>query len=107
MTLPQQKSKPEVLQPGSAIFWWIILIGLMVWNVAHLWPKPVPEISVPYTVFLDQIRAGNVAQVQILGDKITGSFVKPLAWPQKKPAPKPSAPSKTPDRKSTRLNSSH
>src|SRR5438093_3158309 len=96
MTLPQQKSKPEVLQPGSAIFWWIILIGLMVWNVAHLWPKPVPEISVPYTVFLDQIRAGNVAQVQILGDKITGSFVKPLAWPQKKPAPKPSAPSKTP-----------
>ena len=96
MTAPQQKPKPEVPQPGSAIFWWIILIGLMVWNVAHLWPKPVPEISVPYTVFLDQIRAGNVAQVQILGDKITGSFVKPLAWPQKKQTPKPSAPSKTP-----------
>ena len=96
MTPPQQKPKPEVPQPGSAIFWWIILIGLMVWNVAHLWPKPVPEISVPYTVFLDQIRAGNVAQVQILGDKITGSFVKPLAWPQKKQTPKPSAPSKTP-----------
>ena len=96
MTAPQQKPKPEVPQPGSAIFWWIILIGWMVWNVAHLWPKPVPEISVPYTVFLDQIRAGNVAQVQILGDKITGSFVKPLAWPQKKQTPKPSAPSKTP-----------
>jgi cell division protease FtsH len=96
MTPTDQKLKPELPQKVSPRFWWIIFFGLMVWNAAHLWPKPVPEISVPYTVFLDQIRADNVAQVQILGDKITGSFVKPLAWPQKKPAPKPSAPSKTP-----------
>jgi hypothetical protein len=74
MTPAEQKPKPELPQKVSPGFWWIIFFGLMVWNVAHLWPKPIPEISVPYTVFLDQIRAGNVAQVQILGDKITGSL---------------------------------
>lgn len=95
MTPAEQKPKPELPRKVSPGFWWIIFFGLTVWNVAHLWPKPVPEISVPYTVFLDQIRADNVAQVQILGDKITGSFVKPLASPQKKQSTQPSASSKT------------
>jgi cell division protease FtsH len=95
MTPAEQKPKPELPQKVSPGFWWFIFFGLMVWNVAHLWPKPVPEISVPYTVFLDQIRADNVAQVQILGDKITGSFVKPVASPQKKQSTQPSAASKT------------
>src|SRR3954453_16259377 len=108
MTPLQQKPKPELQQNMSSGFWWIILIGLMVWNVAHLWRKPVPEISVPYTVFLDQIRADNVAQVQILGDKITGSFVKPLASPKKKQSTQPSASSKTqPENVSSSVPSSY
>jgi len=92
---PQQKPKPELPQARSAVFWWIILIALMVWHVVNLRPKPGPEISIPYTIFLEQIRADNVAKVQILGDKIIGSFVKPLVWPQKKQATESSAPSKT------------
>ena len=78
----QQKSKLELPQKAKPVVWWIVLIGLIVWNVVNLSPKPGPEISIPYTIFLDQIRADNVAKVQILGDKIIGSFVKPLVWPQ-------------------------
>ena len=95
MTLPQQKLKPEVPQKVSSRFWWMIFVGLMVWNIVHHWPKAAPEITIPYSIFLDQTRAGNVAKVQILGDKISGSFVKPLMWPQKKPAAESATPSKT------------
>jgi cell division protease FtsH len=54
----------------------------MVWNIFMLWPKTHPEIKIPYTAFLAQVRAGNVASVRIAGDAIAGSFVKPLAWPE-------------------------
>ncbi len=63
--------------------WGVILIILMAWNIIALWPKAHPEIDIPYTTFLAQVNAGNVASVQIVGDQITGSFVKPFLWPEK------------------------
>ncbi|HEX2227764.1 MAG TPA: ATP-dependent zinc metalloprotease FtsH [Candidatus Binatia bacterium] len=90
---PQLKPRPP--SAGSIILWWIICLGLLVWNVANLRLKKAAEINVPYTVFLEQVRADNVARVQILGDKITGSFVKPVPWPEKKPANAPPATSKS------------
>ncbi len=45
------------------------------------WPSSKPEASIPYTEFLTQVRNGNVKQVHIDGSQITGSLVKPLAWP--------------------------
>lgn len=56
------------------------------------WPRTHPRaVDIPYTVFLAQVRADNVAKVQISGDKITGSFVKPFLWPQTTNASNPSA----------------
>ena len=31
---------------------------------------------------LDQVRAGNISEIHIVGDRITGAFVKPLLWPK-------------------------
>ena len=55
-------------------------------------PKARPEVNVPYSAFLDQVQASNVAKVHIVGDTITGSFVKPITWPESKEATTPSVP---------------
>jgi cell division protease FtsH len=71
--------------------WWLLLLALIGWNVWLLRPQSQPEVSVPYSVFVDQVRAGNVASVQISGGNITGKFVNPVAWPQSTPTPEPVA----------------
>jgi cell division protease FtsH len=58
--------------------WWLILIALMVWNVLAWIPHQRPELGEPYSAFLASVRAGNVAQVHLAGDRITGTFKKPV-----------------------------
>jgi cell division protease FtsH len=79
----QQKGPPQQQMPRIALFWWIVLIALLIWNIITFWPRTHPRVvDIPYTVFLSQVRADNVSKVQISGDKITGSFIKPFLWPQ-------------------------
>jgi cell division protease FtsH len=79
---PQQSEPPKRLFPNW--FWWVIFVGLLAWNIASFWPKSVPEINIPYSTFIQQVQNDNVAKVQIVGDEITGSFIKPIVWPQPK-----------------------
>jgi cell division protease FtsH len=91
MTLKQKppKEKPPEQEPPKTFlplwFWWLILIGLLIWNIVSFWPKITPQVEIPYTTFLNQIHQDNVAKVQIVGAEITGSFVKPIVWPQPTP----------------------
>lgn len=79
----QQKGPPQQQMPRIALFWWLVLIALLIWNIITFWPRTHPRVvDIPYTVFLSQVRADNVSKVQISGDKITGSFIKPFLWPQ-------------------------
>jgi cell division protease FtsH len=71
--------------------WWLILIGLMAWNIWMFRPASQPEARPSYSSFLEQVRAGNVASVQIAGSQITGQFVKPIAWTPSTPAATPTA----------------
>lgn len=90
MTVPQP---PQDTPQGSAPFrrgnliWWLVFIVLLVWNLMAFWPAGQAEVDVPYTTFLAQVRAGNVAEVRIQGDEITGSFLNPFQWPQPTPSP--------------------
>jgi FtsH Extracellular len=79
---PQESPQKPPQLPRAVWTWWLILLILMVWNIVSFWPKPRPEVNIPYTTFLAQVGANNVARVRIVGDKIGGSFVKPLQWPQ-------------------------
>jgi cell division protease FtsH len=100
MASPPQKSPPRTPQvPGALWTWWLILLGLLVWNAVSFLPAPRPELSIPYTTLLEQVRAGNVARVRIVGDQIHGTFVKPLQWPQPTAATTPSPAPKAPEQK--------
>jgi cell division protease FtsH len=56
--------------------WWVIALGLLVWNIIALLPKSKPDLTIPYSTFINQVDAGNVASVQISGGQITGKFNK-------------------------------
>jgi cell division protease FtsH len=92
MTL--QQKKPPQPEPPKKIFpgwiWWLIFISLLIWNILSFWPAPAPEVTIPYTTFVDQVKADNVSAVKITGDSITGQFVRPFTWPQP-PAASPTA----------------
>jgi cell division protease FtsH len=67
--------------PRSPWTWWILLLGLIIWNLVLIFPKGQPQVELPYTSLLDQIRADNVAQVKIDGDKITGVLKQAISAP--------------------------
>jgi cell division protease FtsH len=90
---------PQV--PRISPFWWILLLALMFWNVWSFWPRSQPQVELPYSAFLDQVKSGNVKQVQIQGGDISGSFVKAITWtgtatatPSATAAATPAAPTK-------------
>jgi cell division protease FtsH len=82
---------PENKQGGATpkrfLQWWLILIvGLTLWNViASFSSQNSGAVSISYTAFLSQVHQGNVRQVDIAGNQISGTFVKPY-----KPTPQPS-----------------
>jgi cell division protease FtsH len=77
---PNGKKSGPHQRPSTALLW-LILLALLAWNLVTFFPRGRPEVSVPYTTLLAQVRAGNVKEVQIRGSEITGSFVKPVLWP--------------------------
>ena len=74
---PQKNLLQNVLQ----WFWWLVLLGLIVWNVTLIFPKANPQIDLAYSTFLEQVKSGNVATVQIQGSNIQGTFVKAYTPP--------------------------
>jgi cell division protease FtsH len=88
---PSEPNPPKAPQkvPRHLWFWWLIMLGLIVWNLMSFWPQAHPEVNLPYSAFLEQVRQNNVAKVRISGERITGSFKKPIPWP---PTSSPAAP---------------
>jgi cell division protease FtsH len=75
--------------------WWLILIGLIIWNLMTFLPKVSSEANIPYSTFLEQVREDNVSGIQIDGDKITGEFVKPFEWASNAPVTQGPTPKKS------------
>ncbi len=68
------------------------MLALLAWNIWTFRPNTTSVAEIPYSVFVDEVRSGNVQSVQIQGDRITGKFVHPIQWPPTNPAPTPGAP---------------
>jgi cell division protease FtsH len=96
---PPQPDMKQTLRTNG--FWWAILLGLLIWNMLTFWPVARPEAPIPYTTFLAQVRADNVASVHITGDAITGTFVRPFTWPPATPPSGAQATARPPDASAT------
>src|ERR1035441_8636717 len=69
---------PERVSPFS----WLLLALLVAWNLWWFFPRPTAEVSLPYSEFVAQVAAGNVTQVRIVGEAISGAFAHAIDWPQ-------------------------
>jgi cell division protease FtsH len=94
------KGGPQV--PRGVLFWWLMSLAVMVWYVTGLWPQSQPNAPIPYSVFLEQIRADNVSRVHIVGAAIDGSFTKPFIWPPAAAAAESSSKSTPPSESSSK-----
>lgn len=66
---------------GPLLFWLVILIILLLWNGFAFWPKPHLQATIKYSQFIEQLKADNIKNVYIDGDKISGVFDSPIIWP--------------------------
>jgi cell division protease FtsH len=66
--------------PGIRI---LLLIGtlLLLWSVFGGTPQP-PTLQLPYSTFLEQVRSGNVEQVEMVGQRISGELEEPIEPPE-------------------------
>jgi cell division protease FtsH len=69
---PEESTPPE--RPRISPFWWVLLVALFIWNIATLFPQEQQEIPIPYTAFIEQVKTGNVKDVEIDGAQISGEF---------------------------------
>ncbi len=65
--------------------WWIFLAILFLnyLIVRFLFPGPGEPLTVPYTVFKQQVAQDNVASIYSRGTTIDGLFNAPVTWPPK------------------------
>lgn len=81
-----QSPVPQLRIPS---FWWLILIGLMIWNAITYLKGAPAQVEIPYSTFISQLQTGNISAVTIAGNEITGNFVSSVTWPQVTPGPTP------------------
>src|SRR4051812_47120277 len=82
---------------------WLWLALILLSNVLifrFLFPGPEAPVEVPYTVFKEEVRGGNVESVFSQGDTVEGMFKEPVTYPPEgeessKPDSKPSRTSDT------------
>jgi len=60
-TKPPLPKKPPAKQGRPSLgLMWLILLGLLAWNLVTFLPRARPEVELPYTAFIGQVKAGNV-----------------------------------------------
>ncbi len=79
----QQRESGERRPPWlGSTYWWVILLALFIWNAALFLQPSKPEANIPYSTFLEQVRADNVLELLIVGPQISGALAKPILWPE-------------------------
>jgi cell division protease FtsH len=79
-----------------SIFWWIVTIALIIWNIWALMPQGQNSIAIPYTAFVEQVKADNVQDVQIEGAQVSGNFLSGVAAADVVPADQSTSSAATP-----------
>ena len=78
----QAKGAPQVSLPPRRS--WLIFLVILVVNyllMRYLFPGPGEPVTVPYTVFKEQVAKGNVASIYSRGTSVEGRFKAAITWP--------------------------
>src|SRR5262249_42050707 len=104
--VPPAGSRPEgtkgarqaQIPPRKTWVWFLLALVANFFLMRLFMPNPDAPVTVPYTVFKEEVRKGNVKAIFSRGETITGRFKAPVTYP---PANEESA---TPSGKPQRAN---
>jgi cell division protease FtsH len=77
----QKTTEQWKMPPGRT---WLWFVGILLANyllVRLLLPSPDAPLTVPYTLFKEEVSKGNVAAIYSRGEIITGRFETPVTYP--------------------------
>jgi cell division protease FtsH len=82
------------MPPGKTWLWLLAVLLVNYLLVTLLMPSPEAPVTVPYTLFKEQVGKGNVESIYSQGESITGRFKVPITYPPT--TEKPTLPSSAP-----------
>ncbi|HET6658494.1 MAG TPA: ATP-dependent zinc metalloprotease FtsH [Rubrobacter sp.] len=65
---------------------WLLFALILLANfllVMFLFPRPEAPVEIPYTLFKEEVRAGNVEAIYSQADTVEGRFKEPVTYPPK------------------------
>ena len=78
---PEPGGTENKMPPGRAWIWFAIALLLNFFVARYFLPSPGAPISLPYTVFKEQVSKGNVAAIFSRGETLTGRFNTAVTYP--------------------------
>ena len=100
------KGTGQPKMPPRRTWLWFLLVLLANFLLARLlMPGPEAPVTVPYTLFKEEVGKGNVEAIYSRGETITGRFKAPVTYPpagEKSAAPKRRAQSRERARRAPR-----
>jgi cell division protease FtsH len=79
---PSGKDKQQAaLPPRKTWLWFVAVVIANYFLVRMLMPSPDQPLTVPYTVFKEQVTRGNVEAVYSRGESLTGRFKTAVTYP--------------------------
>ena len=92
---PAKSPAPTSMPPRKTWLWFVLVLVANFFVARMLFPGAEGPVTVPYTLFKEQVGKRNVQAIYSQGDTITGRFASPVVYPppgDKKAAPKGAAP---------------
>jgi len=74
--------RPPPIPPRRAWLWFAIALILNFLLARYLLPGAEAPLTVPYTLFREQVEKGNVKAIYSRGETMTGRFAAPVTYPQ-------------------------
>src|SRR5262245_46109767 len=83
------KSGQPTMPPRRTWLWFLAVLVVNCLRVKFLMPGPEGPVTVPYTLFKEEVAKGNVQATYSRADVISGKFKSPVTYPppSEKPAP--------------------
>ena len=69
------------MPPRRTWLWFVLILLANYFLVRLLMPGPEGPVTVPYTLFKEEVGKGNVEAIHSQGDTITGRFKAPVTYP--------------------------
>ena len=69
------------MPPGRTWLWFVLVLLANYLLVRLLMPSPEGPVTVPYTLFKEEVGKGNVEAIYSRGETITGRFTAPVTYP--------------------------